>query len=173
MMINEHDIFCYVFFPEVLSPVKKEIIEENSTYREALEFYLSLKKDMGNTPDYNLKEKIAAKIPAYTLSNVIRLFPMKEHLHPGTNGRLAAASKELVPKMYTKTFVDTEKEYLIKFLHFEDITKVFVFSTKNEVVKDFDIVTHPDNLRYHFKDNSEPLEIKESIEIESLTIEII
>jgi hypothetical protein len=45
-----------------------------------------------------------------------------------------------------------------------------VYSTKDEVVKNFDIIIEPHNLKYHFEDNSEPLKIEYSIEAVKIEI---
>jgi len=55
-------------------------------------------------------------------------------------------------------------------LNYGDKTKVFVFSTKDEVVRNFDIVIEPNKMIYHFEDNSEPLKIYEPIETEKIEI---
>ena len=83
----------------------------------------------------------------------------------------AAASEENTPKMVTKTFVDDGKDYLIKLLTYGNKTKVFVFSTHDEIVKDFDIVIQPQNLRFHIEDNTEPLKIDQAIEAEQISLE--
>jgi hypothetical protein len=171
IIIDEQDLFCYIFFPASFANEKKKIIESDKSYEEILEFYTQLKTNSENSPDESLKRKIANKIPAYSLSNVIQLYALKDSLLPKQNGnRLAAGSTELKPKMTTKTFVDNDKEYLIKVLNYADITKVFVFSTKDEVVKNFDIIIEPHNLKYHFEDNSEPLKIEDTIEAEKIEI---
>lgn len=171
MIISEQDLFCYIFFPESISAEKRKLIEMDNLFNEALEFYRILKLNSESRPKDDLKRKIANKIPAYSLSNVIQLYALKEPGMPKQNGyHLAAGSTELKPKMTTKTFVDNEKEYLIKILNYGDKTKVFVFSTKDEVVRNFDIVIEPHNLKYHFEDNSEPLKIDHSIDAEKIEI---
>ncbi len=169
--IDEQDLFNYVFFPESTPDEIRLVIESGITWIEIIEFYKNLKSNSNNSADDTLKRKIASKIPAYSLSNVIQLYALKEPYIPKQNGnRLAADSKELKPKMTTKTFVDNDKEYLIKVLNYGNQTKVFVFSTKDEVVKNFDIIIEPHNLKYHFEDNSEPLKIEKSIEAEKIEI---
>lgn len=171
IIIDEQDLFCYVFFPESVATEKKELIEPDNSFEEVLEFYRNLKSNSESKPDDALKKKIANKIAAYSLSNVIQLYALKEPSIPRQNeNRLAADSKELKPKMTTKTFVDNDKEYLIKVLNYGGQTKVFVFSTKDEVVKNFDIIIEPHNLKFHFDDNSEPLKIEHSIEAEKIEI---
>ena len=174
IIIDEHDLFCYIFFPTSVAYEKNKIIESEKSYEEILEFYTQLKTNSESSPDESLKRKIANKIPAYSLSNVIQLYALKNPEVPKQNGnRLAAGSTELKPKMTTKTFVDNDKEYLIKVLNYADITKVFVFSTKDEVVKNFDIIIEPHNLKYHFEDNSEPLKIDKVIETDSITLKFV
>ena len=85
---------------------------------------------------------------------------------------LATASENnITPKMVTKTFVDNGKDYLIKLLTYGNTTKVFVFSTHDEIVKDFDIIIEPQNLKFHLKDNTEPLKIDQAIEADLVRIE--
>ncbi|OGU84853.1 MAG: hypothetical protein A2W11_12140 [Ignavibacteria bacterium RBG_16_35_7] len=171
MMINEQDIFTYVFFPEKLSVGKKQIIAFDKTLEEAIEFYTHLKQNSESETSYSLKKKIAEKIPVYKLADVVELFPMADLQPLNHNGnRMAASIKELTPQMTTKTFVDNDKDYLIKVLNYENETKVFVFSTKDEVVKNFDIVIEPKNLTFHLEDNSEPLIIDHSIDAEKIQL---
>lgn len=171
MMINEQDIFTYVFFPERLNVEKKQIIASDKTLEETIEFYMHLKQNSESEPSYSLKKKIAEKIPTYKFADVIELLPLKQITPQNQNGsRMAAATKELTPKMTAKTFVDNEKDYLIKVLNYGNETKVFVFSTKDEVVKNFDIIIEPNNLTYHFEDNSEPLVISHPVDAEKIQL---
>ena len=170
-MIDEQDLFGYIFFPENLSVEKKKIIETDKTFEEILEFYRHLKENALEKAGDSLRKKLADKIPAYSLLNVIRLYPLKnQKVQTKNRNRLAAASKELTPKMTTKTFVDNEKDYLIKVLNYGEATKIFVFSTNDDIVKNFDIIIEPQNLKFHFDDNSEPLKINQMIDAEKIQI---
>ena len=172
IVIDEQDLFYSIFFPENVSAKKKKIIENDKSFYEVLKFYNQLKLNSNNKPDEELKRKIASKIPAYSLSNIIQLYALRNPKVPEQNGyHLAAGSTELKPSITTKTFVDNDKEYLIKVLSYADITKVFVFSTKDEVVKNFDIMIEPNSLKYHFEDNSQPLKIDKYIEAEKIEIQ--
>lgn len=169
--IDEQELFNYVFFPQSVADEKVEKIASDNSFEEVIEFYRNLKSNSENSPDDVLKSKIAQKISAYSLSNVIRLYALKDRTQNKQNAnRLAADSKEMRPKMVTKTFVDNDKEYLIKVLNYGGQTKVFVFSTKDEVVKNFDIIIEPNNLKYHFDDNSEPLKIEHNIDAAKIEI---
>lgn len=171
IVIDEQELFNYVFFPQSVADEKKEMIVSDNSFGEVIEFYRNLKSNSESTPDDVLKSKIAQKISAYSLSNVIRLYPLKNRTQNKQNtNRLAADSKEMRPKMVTKTFVDNDKEYLIKVLTYGGITKIFVFSTKDEVVKNFDVIIEPHNLKFHFEDNTEPIKIEKDIVAETIEL---
>lgn len=170
-MIDEQDLFNYVFYPKSISIKKKELIKSDILFGEIISFYTKLRLNTENETDNSLKEKIANRIPAYRIANIIHFIELKLPVVIRQNGnRLAADSKELKPRMTTKSFVDNDKEYLIKILNYEEMTKVFVFSTKDEVVRNFDIIIEPGNLKYHFEDNSEPLIIDHSIDAEKIEL---
>jgi len=168
--ITEQDVFNFVFFKESLSLEKQEIIENDIAYKDMLDFYIALKNNTVEKPNEKLKRILANQIPAYSFDNVIHLYRLKDPIQKQNGNRLAADSKELKPKMTTRSFVDNNKEYLIKVLNYGGQTKVFVFSTKDEVVKNFDIIIDPHNLKYHFDDNSEPLKIEQNIDAEKIEI---
>lgn len=79
-------------------------------------------------------------------------------------------STELSLNMITKTFVDKGKEYLVKVFKYTDITKVFIFSIKNEVVKNFEVIINQHKLKFHLEDNSEPLKIDMPIEAKKIEL---
>lgn len=173
MKITERDIFNFVFYPELVKEEIKEFLHTIENNSDSIAFYKELKSELENSIPKDIKNKIADKIKSYLPINIIELHPLREPEIKKENGsRLAAASiTELKPKMTTKTFVDNEKEYLIKVLNYGETTKVFVFSTKDEIVKNFDIVIEPHHLKYHFEDNSEPLRIERSIEPEKIQLQ--
>lgn len=162
--ITEQDIFYFVFYPEVLDDDKRQRISSDQTLSESISFYMKMKLDVETETDFETQKKLAEKISAYTLPNIIQLYQTNGIMQKKHGSRLAADSKELTPKLSTKTFVDNEKEYLIKVLNYGNHTKVFVFSSKDEVVKNFDIVIEPDELTFHLDDNSQPLIIDKDIE---------
>ncbi len=171
MIIYEQDLFNFIFYPENISEEKEAFIVADKTLIEALEFYKQLKNNANREHKDSFKRMIAKKIPAYTLFSIITLYPLKVSTIERTKEhRLAAGSIDLVPKMTTKTFVDNEKEYLIKVFSSGDSTKVFIFSTKDEVVKNFDLIIEPNNHTFHCDDNSEPIEINQRIEAEKIQL---
>ena len=61
ILIEEQDVFTYVFFPEKLSDDKRQVIQSDDTLKEALEFYKELKQNSEREPSHSLQKKIAAK----------------------------------------------------------------------------------------------------------------
>ena len=174
MVIKEQDIFNYVFFPDSLSAQIKKDIEGNQNLAETVNFYSNVQDESKKFISRSVKEKMASSISAYTLINVVLLFPLPEAGGKNPVGKRLAAdseSRHLISKLMSKTFVDEDKEYMIKVINHQSTTKIFVFSVKNDIVKNFDIIIEPKNNRYHFNDNSRPFMIDEEIEIESIRIE--
>lgn len=171
IIIDEQDLFNFVFYPDLLSENKRKKILNDESLSDVIEFYKQLKSNSARELSNSLKKAIAKKIPVYSFVNVITLYPLKvPQIVKKEKHRLAARSVDLAPKMTTKTFIDNEKEYMIKVMSYEKSTKIFVFSTNDEVVNNFDITIEPQNLKYHFDDNSEPLQLDQVIEVEKIQL---
>lgn len=171
LKVTERDIFDFVFYPDLVREEIRLFLAsiENST--DAIIFYKGLKSSLETPLDDNIRQKLAEKISAYQYKNVIQLYPVQE-LKKKRNGIvLAAASVEEKPKIITKTFYDADKTYIIKVINYSDNSKIFVFSTQQEVIKDFEIIILPENKKYHCNDNLVPLELSAPIEAESIQIE--
>jgi hypothetical protein len=173
MIIDEQDLFAYVFFPENLETDKKQAIESDEALKESIVFYKQLKLNSESGPSSDIKKKLAEKISAYKLADIVELYPLRDLVPQNKNGiRLAASTKELTSKTTTKTFVDSDKEYLIKVMNYGTETKVFVFSTKNEIVRNFDLIIEPQKLTYHLEDNSEPLIVPHHVNAEKIQLKL-
>lgn len=171
MKITEHDIFNFIFYPELVKEEFRAFLSTNEDSTDAIVFYKELKKSLEEDLSIDLRKKIAQKIIAYKLNNIINLYPVQEPKKKRNSLVLAAASVEEKPKIITKTFYDADKTYIIKIINYSENSKIFVFSTQQEVIKDFDIIILPENKKYHCKDNSLPLELSSPVEAESIQIE--
>jgi hypothetical protein len=175
LKITERDIFNFVFYPDLVREEINAFLSSIAETSEEIKFYGNLKISLNQPIAKDIKQKIADKINAYKLTDSITLFPMHNPIQERKHASfvLAAASENNTsPKMVTKTFVDDGKDYLIKILTYGNNTKVFVFSTHDEVIKDFHIVVEPQNLRFHLDDNTEPLKIDQAIEADLVRIEL-
>lgn len=171
MKVTERDIFNFVFFPGSLCDEIKAFLSAIEDTSEAVIFYKEMKSALNEELSPLIKKKIAKRIEAYKSTNIIQLYPVEEISKKRNGIVLAAASVEEKPKIITKTYYDTDKTYIIKVINYTDNSKIFVFSTQQEVIKDFEIIILPENKKYHCNDNSLPLELSTPIEAESIQIE--
>lgn len=171
LKITERDIFNFVFYPELVKDEIRLFLQSIENTTDAIIFYKNLKASLNEPIDNNLKMKIAQKIKAYKYNNIIKLFPVEELKKKKNGVVLAAASEEEKPRIVTKTFYNEDKTYIIKVINYKDNSKIFVFSTQQEVIKDFEIIILPENKKYHCNDNSLPLELSSPVEAESIQIE--
>ena len=162
MKINERDIFNFIFYPELVAEDIRSFLRSIEDSSDAIIFYKELKESLELELPTEIKKKISEKIPLYKFSNVIQLFPVEEIKKKRNGVVLAAASPEETPKIVTKTFYDEDKSYIIKVINYEKNSKIFVFSTQQEVIKNFDLIIQPNNEKYHIKDNSLPLELNQN-----------
>lgn len=170
-MISEKDLFDFVFYPELLSDEMKQKIISSGNLEEYKTFYQNLKEELDRGIDDEFKRIIAERIPAFSSTRIIVLHPVVLNItRKPAPSRLTAASVELEPSLTMRTFVDSEKEYLIKVLTEKDQTRIFVFSTKVQAIRNFDIVITPGNLSFHMDDNSAPLLIDSAFTADMIEI---
>ncbi|AFH48038.1 Hypothetical protein IALB_0326 [Ignavibacterium album JCM 16511] len=171
--ITEKDLFDFVFFPTMLSKEKFSYLENSGDFQDELAFFTELKKSLQTELTQQQKQLIAEKIPAYKLLNIIELYPVEQKNKRKVNGLILAAASENnnKPKVTSRTFYDDNKTYIIKVINYENTSKIFVFSTQYEVIKNFDLIISPQNLRYHIDDNTIPLELDFNVNPESIRLE--
>jgi hypothetical protein len=176
--ITEKDLFDFVFFPFLLSKEKFLYLENSNDFSKEIEFFTELKKSLRKEISDEERILISQKIPAYSfgvsnkVANVIHLYPVELPKKKVKGLILAAASENNgKPKVTSRTFYDDNKTYIIKVINYENSCKIFVFSTQYEVIKNFDLVIAPQNLRYHIDDNTVPLELNFNVLPESVTLE--
>jgi len=132
--VTEQDIFKYVFSPQSLSEEKREYLHGNEKYQSQISYYKSVKSAIDSETSSDLKKKIAAKIPAYTLANVFTLHQVKYSEEKEKSGKaiFAAKTKEESTKLKTYTFTDDEKKYLVRIISYEKSTRVYLLSFQVE-----------------------------------------
>lgn len=173
MRINERDIFDYVFYPDNLSNEKVEYLKTSKIFDEEIEFYLALKNELGKKLPDEIKLKIAEKIPIYNPIKYHVLYPADEPQKKRKNDYLilAAATPKETPSVTSKTFIDEANHYLIRLLNFRKSAKIYVFSTTEEVLKDYKIVLQPSGKVFHQADNVNPIETDEPVEAENIELQ--
>lgn len=173
MNISERDIFDFVFYPENLSNETAENLKNSNLFAEEIDFYSSLKKSLVEEISEEVKQKIAQKIPLYTPVKVFVLYPAQENKKKQKNDVtiLAADSPKEKPAVTAKTFIDEANHYLIRLLNFKDSSKIYVFSTTDEILKNYKVVVQPSGQVFEQTDNSSPIEINSPLEAENIELQ--
>lgn len=171
MKVTERDIFNFVFYPGLVRAEIKMFLHSIEESTDAIIFYKELKNSLNTEVSIETQKKLSEKIPIYNFNNIIKLYPVEEFKKKNNNFTLAAASPEESPKIVTKTFYDEDKSYIIKVINYKKNSKIFVFSTQQEVMKNFDLIIQPNNEKHHIKDNLIPLELNKQTQAESIQIE--
>lgn len=169
-MINEIELFKYVFARERLDAALVAEIEREEVFRDSINYFEELKSALQQKISFDVKKKLAAKIPIYNFNNEIELHEVKIPSPKNGGQRLAAATKELTNKPYTKTFIDENGEFIVKVLNNTGKTKVFIFSTNDDSMKNFKLSVQPLDKEYSFEDNSIQLELESDVEVESVKL---
>ena len=158
--VTENDLFRFVFYSDKLSSEKREYLMNSNNYLIEIKFLNELKSSIQNEIAFPVKRKLAEKIPAYKIAQIVELHPQESK----TSNRksdvliLAAATPDIESKVTVKTFLDEDKSILIKLLNFGDHSKVYIFSTNDEVLTNFKVKFLPQNIEFELKDNTEPLQ---------------
>ncbi len=173
MKITEREIFDFVFFPENLPIDKVEYLKNFNEFDDEIKFYHSLKASFEEELSEDIKQKLAERIPIYIPTKIFFLFPVKEVIKEKNSDVtvLAAASPKEKPSVKAKTFIDESNHYLIRLLNFKDSAKIYVFSTTEEVLKDYKIVIRPSEQIFEQTDNSSPIELNSPIEAENIELQ--
>jgi hypothetical protein len=173
MNITERDLFDFVFQPENLSIEKVKYLKTSKIFDEEINFYRELKKSLDEELSDEVKRKIAEKIPLYNPAKFHVLYPVQEAVRKKKNDLpvLAAASPKEKPSVKAKTFVDENNHYLIRLLNFKESSKIYVFSTTNEILKNYKVIIHPSEQIFEQVDNSVPIEINFPIEAENIELQ--
>jgi hypothetical protein len=174
MFITEKDIFYYVFNPETVSEDKRLFISESEELLPLVNLYTDIKNALGEEISPDLKTKLAAKIPAYKLTKAYELFPWTieaSEYNPST-AVLAAATAETEQAVFSKTFIDKEKNIIIRLIGTVSRARLFVFPVSGEKLGEFTLTLNPGLQKYYFKDSQETKILENLPEINSISIEV-
>lgn len=118
--------------------------------------------------------RIAEKIPAYKLIRVYELFPWTieaAEYHPHI-AVLSAAAAETGPEVLSKTFIDKEKNIIIRLIGTVRTARLFVFPVSGDNLGEFTLTLNPGLQKYHFKDSRETKTLEDLPDITSISIEL-
>jgi len=175
--ISDLDLFYFVFFPHLLPKDKLVYLHNSDDFLDEINFYTKLKNELKIDISAEDKNLISKKIKAYSghsellEDNIIYLYPVHSSIKKNDNKFILAAASDTEQKtIFTRTYFDRDKIYIVKVINYENFSKIFVFSTVYEIIKDFDIIIKPQNLQYHLEDNTKPLELNFNVEPENIIL---
>ncbi len=172
--MTEKDIFYYVFYPDSLSGEKLRQIAANEASYPAIEIFNDVKRSLEEEINPSLKKKIAKKIPAYKITLVYELFPwtIEASEYKSSTAVLAAATADTEPGGFSKTFIDKEKNIIIRLIGTVKKARLYVFPVSGEKLGEFSLTLNPGLQKYYFKDSQETKILEDLPDINSISIEV-
>ncbi len=174
MFITEKDIFYYVFNPGMLSEEKRRSIADSEDLYPVVDLYNDIKNGLDEKISQSLKYKIAEKVPAYKLTKIYELFPwtIEASEYNTSTAVLAAATAETESGVFSKTFIDREKNIIIRLIGTVKKARLFVFPVSGEKLGEFMLTFNPGLQKYYFKDSQETKILEDLPDITSISIEV-
>ena len=172
MELSEKDIFDFVFFNDLLPQLKRDYINNLTEFDEEIKFYKSIKDARSKSVSSELKNRLLTKIPAY--KNLIYiLYPSNEQFIKRKQSKITVAADSLQQKsdLTVSTFFDEEKNFFVRLHLLDNESKVYLFSTQDELIKKIKLLIIPSNQIFEMADNSQPLIINSRIEASSIQIQ--
>lgn len=174
MEITEKDIFYFVFYPSELDEDKLRHIDEGKNRFPQIAVYRDIKDSLSREVSPFVKQKLAGKIPYYKLSVVYELFPWT--IEASETGLfkpvLAAASAETPASDLSRTFIDKEKNIIIRLTGTKERSRLYVFPVSGNKLGEFSLTFNPGLQKYYFRDSLESKIIENVPEIHSISIEV-
>lgn len=166
---REKSLFESVFGNEE----NKKPDELSQADKETMEFYEQIKDGLEKEISNEIRERLADKIPAYNLREVIKLFPAESNFYRKNEVRLAAASDNLKPGLVSLSFFDREMHWLVKInREGAEKAKVYLFSAEKKDYKSATLTLQPDGKVIRFSAAQNLVEDFVPDVIDSISVEI-
>lgn len=161
IIVTEKDIFDFVFHRATLKWLKIKQIMDNPFLLEIAKSYEIFKEYVTEDElDNSIKTKLNNKIEAYKYDNKIELIPFNHHKF-----------QEMETTNYQNIFVDKEFHFILRELKTKEKVKFNLFSTCQSKVENLNLHFLPSDYSFYLKDNNNPFEINEFLEIEKIELE--
>lgn len=156
--ITENDLFNYVFFRDSLTEEKKKAILREDRFKDSINFYKGMHKELGKSISLEVRKKIARLIPSYRMTEKVDLYPIAV-TKTAINKKIYASDENIKQKVVSMSLTDEEKSFLARIICQENHCQLFIFSSNNIILKNFDVTFYPQRKKYHFDDNTKPIEL--------------
>jgi len=172
-MISESDLFKFVFHIDDLQIEKRTFIEDNiGKFSSEIDFLRRNKKYQSNTFDENvLKEAVNKILSKNTSPKIFYLAPKERSVTLESDShKLAANSYKLQKSNIIDTYVDAESKYLVKIIHGDENSKIFLYDKENKDLENYTIELLPVGKTFTCKNNKSPLVIDKDIKVEEVKL---
>ncbi len=172
-MINESDLFKFVFYKDNLPVEKRKYIQDNiENFSSEIEFLKRNKLYQNSTFDENeLNNGVNKILHGETSPKIFYLAKKEQSVGMGSDFlRLAADSYKLHKSNIIDTYVDSKSNYLIKIIHSEDNSQIFLYDKENNVIENYTIELLPAGKTFRCKNNKSPLVIDKNIKVEEVKL---
>jgi hypothetical protein len=172
MSIFEKDLFNYVFFPDILSKEKYNLIENSkSKFQNELTLLSEIKENLKEKVSDDIIERIMLKLHEYNERRLIVLEKTNNpHLFQSGHLVLAAESPVLEQKLRTDTYEDKNSEYLVKIITDQQQNKIFIFNKDNSEMRNVKINIEPSGKSFILESSFKPYILTPKQEINRISI---
>ncbi|MFH0736656.1 MAG: hypothetical protein V1773_00905 [bacterium] len=172
-MISESDLFKFVFHIDDLNIDKRQFIEDNfEKFSSKIEF-LRRNKLFQNSPflEDELDDAVGKILNKETSPRIFYLAKKEGSITVESESlKLAANSYKLHKNNVLDTYIDSKSNYIIKIIHSEDNSKIFLFDKENNVLENYTIELLPAGITFTCKDNKSPLVIDKDLIVEEVKL---
>lgn len=172
-MIHEIDLYKFVFHIDELQIEKRQFIEENiEKFSSEIEFLKKNKLYQNSTFNENeLRDAVNKVLHRETSPKMFYLTPKEQSVCVESDSfQLAADSYKLQKSNIIDTYVDSASNYIIKIIHGEENSKIFLYDKENNVVENYTIELLPSENKFSCKDNKSPIVIDKGIKVEEVKL---
>ncbi len=97
------------------------------------------------------------------------LFPVK-YASDFSQKNVEGVTPEISKIIFSNTFVDGKKQFIIRLMQSDNQTKVFTFNTAGKILNNYKIILHPDESHYFCKINNDILFIDKMVNRQSVEL---
>ena len=169
MEILEHDIFNYIFYPNILDKEKYSYLGNCELFKEEFELLKKIENFYNEIIPDDIIERIKSLIA--TNNKIVRLEKKKDNTPSKSNRLVLAADGPKIDKHQAiETFEDENSKYLIKVISNDYSNKVFLFTRENQEMHNVKLNFEPSGQSYIMVSSNKPIIISPKQEITNIAL---
>ncbi len=172
--ISEQDIFNFVHFPEQLNAGKTEYIHSHeSLFGESIRLCRAVRDELSQDHPISdeIRRKLTMRIPSYQqLPVILRPLPGPQPLHQARYTLAAASGQQEPIPANTRTFINDQKNCLIRLIPEGKAIRCFVFTPEGFSIRDFRLAVLPSDRVFHLTSPVQLLDLSPAEPVEQLSL---